>query len=107
VLTLNDRVDSATISELERLLSAAVDDGHRHVVIDVLAVVAMPPQILTELRDALRVSNATTRLSVIAADVRLPWVRDLCEIDAVELHPTINAIPGLRPLRLPTDGTDP
>lgn len=93
VFTLRDRVEPDTISELERLIASAMDDGYRHVVIDVLAVVAMSPQSLTELCAVLRVGNGTTRLCVIAADARLPWVRGLCEIDTLELHPTINDIP--------------
>lgn len=91
VFALQGPVDSNTVTELKRRVGAALADGHRLIVIDLLATPAMGPQIPSELGAALRTVNDGARLAIIGADPRVQTALELCGIDGLELHATINA----------------
>lgn len=51
----------------------------------------MSAQVLSEFCAALRqVSGGGARLAIVGADPRVRGVLELCEIDGLELHPTVS-----------------
>jgi anti-anti-sigma regulatory factor len=100
---------SALRSRSERALAA----GSRAFVIELQASPRIDTQTLSELCIALRaISRHGAKLAVVGADQRISWALTLCEIDGLELHPTIRSAfarsrTNQRKLKLPRPGDVP
>jgi anti-anti-sigma regulatory factor len=81
--------DGSVLALRSRSEQALVTD-HRAIVIDLRAAEGIDTQTLSELCAALReISRHGAKLAVVAADQRVGWTLNLCEIDGLELHPTL------------------
>jgi anti-anti-sigma factor len=84
-------IDSGTVTELQRRIDQALSDGRRLIVIDLLGAGVMSASVLSMLCAALRQAcSGGPRLAIVGADPRVAGIFELCEIDGLELHPTIN-----------------
>ena len=91
VLAPAGRINRDTILELKRRVGAAVALGHRLIVIDLNGAHLVESQALSEFCAGLRALRTDARLALVVADLRTRWVLELCAIDGLELHPTIDA----------------
>lgn len=92
VVALPDRPDGADVHTLQRRVDGALLARRRPIMIDLLAVSYIDTQTLAELCSALRrLTGRGATIAVVGADARVQWVLELCWIDGVELHPTLNA----------------
>jgi len=75
-------------SRSERALAA----NSRTIAIDLTAADHIDTQTLSELCAALRtIGRHNATLAVVSTDARVRWVLGLCDIDKLELHPTIRS----------------
>ena len=93
VLPLEDPVTPATVQTLARRLDAVLDDGTRVVVIDLLAVAPIDNPTLARLIGAVHrtLRHPPATIAIASTDPRTRWVVELCQLDKVEVHPTIPA----------------
>ncbi len=90
VFTPEGPVDTDTVSDLHDQVRDAVVDGHRRVIVDLLAVPALSAEIPGALGAALRAaSSGAARFGVVTTDLRLQDALVLSGIAGLELHPTL------------------
>jgi anti-anti-sigma regulatory factor len=98
VIALPERAEAGTVFALRSRSVRALSAGHRWIAVDLRAVDHIDTPTLAELCVALRQIGAHGhRLAIVGADLRVQWVLELCDIDGIELHPTLkSALDGSR-----------
>lgn len=82
----------ATVAALQRRIARALDDGHTRIVVDLGNVTVLGTQTTCQFCAALRrVDRRGAMLAIADAHPRLERVLELCELDGVELYPSVGA----------------
>lgn len=91
VVAAQGEIDKATVAEIEQRVRAALADGPRLVVIDLVGARLSEPENLSAFYRSLRDLRANAQLSLVGLDRRAQWVLELCDIEGLEAHSTVNA----------------
>jgi anti-anti-sigma regulatory factor len=92
VIVLPARVEAVSVLTLRSRSERALVTGSRAIAIDLRATDHIDTPTLSELGAAMhRISRHNPKLAVVGADLRVRWVLELCDIDGLQLHPTMRA----------------
>ena len=91
VIAVEDPVDADAVRGLTGRVQRARADDARRVVIDLPGEARIDNHTLARLVDAVRRGprGDQATLAVVSADPRVRWVLELCQIDGVQIHPTL------------------
>jgi len=91
VITLPERVEAACVLALRNRSERAFVSGSRAIAVDLRAMLHIDTHALSELSIALRrIGRHNPTLAVVGADPRVRWVLELCDIEGLQLHPTMS-----------------
>ena len=92
VIVLPARAENDCILTLRSRGERTLATGTRAITIDLRTMQHIDTQTLTELIIALRrLSHHHPELYIVGADPRVRWMLELCDIEGLELHPTMRS----------------
>ncbi|MGI8715638.1 MAG: STAS domain-containing protein [Solirubrobacteraceae bacterium] len=93
MITFPDRAEAGTVLSLRSRNERALVAGHHWIAVDLRAAYHIDTQTLGKLCVALRqIGRHGAKLAVVGADRRVHRVLELCAIDGLELHQTVDSV---------------
>ena len=92
MVALEDEIDREAILKLQRQIGDALDAGRCRIVLSLSAATGLGSESMSQFCRALRRLNGRqARLAIVGAPAHVRRVLELCELDGLELYPTLNA----------------
>lgn len=92
VIAVEGVPDAGTVAQLEQAVTAALDHGDRHIVVDLIAVTGMTTATLSTLCATLRrLRHRHATLAVVGAQPHVRRVLELVELENLDLAATVRA----------------